>query len=270
MATFLFWNIKGKQIVDRIVTLAHTYSIDVLMLAESSIAIDIMGIALNAGQKELYFPDPGFSNKIQIFTRYLHSFVRPVRDSGGIAIRYIKPPIGQSVLLVAVHLPSKLYQTEADQMFECGRLAKIITDEEWKAGHSRTLLIGDLNMNPFEYGVVSADGLHGLSDHRIVQRGFRRVSGEMRTFFYNPMWNHFGDMSLTPPGTYFFDTGRQVNFYWNMFDQVLVRPELLYSFRHENLQIITEIDGISLINENGRPNVAVGSDHLPIYIKLDL
>lgn len=270
MATFLFWNIHNKPIMDHIVTLAHYYKVDVLILAESNIPKDTIRKALNAGQRQLYFPDTGISNKIQIFTRYLHHFVKPMRDCGGIAIRQIKPPIGNSILLVAVHLPSKLYQTEDDQKFECVRLANIIAIEEEKVGHNRTLIIGDLNMNPFEQGIISSDGLHALSDSRIVQRGFRRVRDEDKLFFYNPMWNHFGDMSPTPPGTYFLDTGKYVNFYWHMFDQILLRPELLYAFQNDNLQIITEIDGISLLNEFGRPNQAISSDHLPVFLKLNL
>ncbi|MGA7562603.1 MAG: hypothetical protein WBW55_05315 [Desulfobaccales bacterium] len=270
MATFLFWNIHRKPIIDHIVKLAHIYKVDVLMLAESVIPKITLEKALNAGQRELYFPDTGISNEIQIVTRYLHRSIRPMRDFGGIAIRHIEPPIGNSILLVVAHLPSKLYQTEDDQIFECSRLSKFIAEAEEKVGHNRTILIGDLNMNPFEKGIISSDGLHALSDSRIVQRRFRRVRDEDKIFFYNPMWNHFGDMSPTPPGTYFFDTGRYVNFYWHMFDQILLRPELLYAFQNENLQIITEIDGISLLNELGRPNLTIGSDHLPVFLRLNL
>jgi hypothetical protein len=119
MANFVFWNINKKPIIDYIVTLSHAYKIDILMLAESDIPQDIMLKVLNTDQEEFYFPDPGFSSKLQIFTRYLRTFVKPLRDSGGIAIRHIEPPVGNSFLLAVVHLASKIYQTEDDQIFSC-------------------------------------------------------------------------------------------------------------------------------------------------------
>lgn len=270
MATFLFWNIRRQKILDHIVVLAHTYNVDVIILAESNISADSLQMALNENQSALYFPDPGFSTQLQIYTRYLYSFFKPIRDMGGIAIRHLIPPVGRDILLVIVHLPSKIYQKEYDQVFACIRLANIITEDERKVGHTRTVLIGDLNMDPFEHGIVGADGLHGLSDRRIVKKGFRNVGGENRIFFYNPMWNYFGDMNSHPPGTYFFDTGKQVNLYWHMFDQVLVRPDLLDSVRKESVKIITEVAGVSLLNNSGRPDTKIGSDHLPIIFTLDL
>lgn len=125
-------------------------------------------------------------------------------------------------------------------------------------------------MNPFEYGMVGADGIHGVMDRQIAARGMRVVRGENRRFFYNPMWNYFGDMAPGPPGTYFYDTGSQVNMYWNMFDQVLMRPELLNAFSHQNIRIITEVGPDSLLSKSGRPNTNYGSDHLPILLSLKL
>lgn len=270
MAKFLFWNIGRKRITEHIVDLAHSYDVDVLMLAESEISSDSLETALNENQEAIYYRDPGFSTQLQIYTRYLQTFFRPLRDTRGVAVRQIIPPVGRDILLTAVHLPSKLYQKEHDQIFACIRLAKIVAEEEEKVGHTRTVLVGDLNMNPFEYGVVAADGLHALSDRRIVKEGFRTVGGENRRFFYNPMWNYFGDMGPTPPGTYFINTGKQVNFYWHTFDQVLIRPDLLDLFQKESLKIITEVDGVSLLGTSGRPDPKVGSDHLPVLFTLDL
>lgn len=271
MATFLFWNICRRPILELIVRLAHSHDVDVLMLAECDIEQHTLQMALSRDQQAAYLPAPGISEpRLHIYSRYIPRFIQPVRDSGGIAIRRIQPPLGRDILLVAVHLASKLYQTEDDQALACTRLARIINEEEHRIGHSRTVVVGDLNMNPFEYGVVGADGLHSVMDRRIAKRVFRRVQGENRAFFYNPMWNYFGDMPPGPPGTCFFDTGKQINFFWHMFDQVLIRSELLDAFRNEDLMIITEVDGTSLLTGSGRPNAKVGSDHLPIVFRLHL
>lgn len=45
------------------------------------------------------------------------------------------------------------------------------------------------------------------------------------------MWNHFGDAKSSTAGSYYYDSAEHVNYYfWDMFDQVLIRPELAERF----------------------------------------
>jgi len=217
-----------------------------------------------------YFRDPGLSPRLRIYSRYDRRYFTACKDMGGIAIRHLAPPMGPDILLVIVHLPSKLHQTEHDQALACTRLARTICEHEQSLGHSRTVVVGDLNMDPFEYGVVGAEGLHAIMDRRIAARGARRVQGEDRTFFYNPMWSRLGDGAPGPPGTYYCDTGKQVNFYWNTYDQVLVRPALLSAFDSQDVTVLTEAGKRSLLSDSGRPDAAGASDHLPVLFELDL
>ncbi|MCP4349580.1 MAG: hypothetical protein GY795_29210 [Desulfobacterales bacterium] len=84
------------------------------------------------------------------------------------------------------------------------------------------------------------------------------------------MWSYLGDFSPGPPGTYYRNTGRQVNFFWNMFDQILIRPEIMDAFENENMRILTEIGQASLLGKYGKPDVNTGSDHLPIYFRINI
>lgn len=271
MVTFLFWNINKKPLLESISWLVHNHDVDVLILAESQLnEIDVLKSLNLPGKPCFSIMPPGLPIAIKIYSRFSRRFVRAVRDAGGIAIRQIIPPIGLDVLLVAVHLPSKLHQAEQDQVLNCTRFARIVEEVESNIGHTRTLIIGDLNMNPFECGMVGAEGIHAVSDRRIAARGTRQVGGESRRFFYNPMWNYFGDAPPDPPGTYFYDTGTQVNLYWNIFDQVLIRPELLDAFSDENLRVVTEIGPRTLLSKSGRPDSNFASDHLPILLSLTL
>jgi hypothetical protein len=165
-------------------------------------------------------------------------------------------------------LSSKLWKRTEDKILSSTRLARYIQEAEENVGHRRTILIGDLNMNPFEAGVVGSEGLHGIMDRTIVSGGSRVVQGEDRTFFFNPMWAKFGDGSLTPPGTYFYNSGAEVNYFWNMFDQVLLRPALLNSLGADAVTVVTEIQGLTLLTGQGRPNRAAHSDHLPLVSRL--
>ena len=191
-------------------------------------------------------------------------------DDEFLSVRRVLPPIGVDILLVAAHLSSKLFQDSDDQALTSTRFARIIDEQERALGHSRTVVVGDLNMNPFEVGVVGGDALHAVMDKQTVLKISRVIGGQERRFFYNPMWGRLGDGSHGPPGTYYRQSSKQVNYFWNTFDQVLLRPELIPRFDDEELEVVTEIGATSLLTENGIPNLSVGSDHLPLVFGFDL
>jgi hypothetical protein len=58
-----------------------------------------------------------------------------------------------------------------------------------------------------------------------------------------------------------------VNYFWNTYDQVLLRPEL--APRLSRLSIL-DGDGVeSLLTQNGLPDATNGSDHLPLLFRLE-
>jgi hypothetical protein len=128
--------------------------------------------------------------------------------------------------------------------------------------------MGDLNMNPFEAGMVAArGGLHAVASRRIAARNTRRVQREDYKFFYNPMWNYLGDRAETG-GTFYFEHAEPVCYFWNMYDQVLLRPDLLEGFSPEHVRIVTDVRGVSLL-EGDRPDKEMASDHLPVLLELN-
>jgi hypothetical protein len=123
-------------------------------------------------------------------------------------------------------------------------------------------------MNPFESGLVSAAGLNSVMSRRVAQRSTRTVQGRKYRFFYNPMWTRLGDEFSDTAGTYFYDSAEHVNYFWNMFDQVLIRPELAAGFDIGQLRIINSVRQSSLVRSDGRPDHTHSSDHLPIIFEL--
>lgn len=266
MATILFWNINKKPLLEDIVLLCRHHEVDILILAESTISDISVLRALNPGIDRKYLAPFNPSSRLSFYFRYPPESISLVTDEGGIAIRRIRPPIGADMLLVALHLSSKLYMTEEDQKFQAIRTASVIQEAERRIGHTRTLVIGDFNMNPFEVGVVGADCFHAVMDRRIARKVSRSVQGKEQPFFYNSMWGLMGDLSPGPPGTYYYSSSSYVSYFWNTFDQVLLRPDLLDVFSPEDLVIISEIGEKNLIK-----NFKISSetsDHLPIMIKL--
>ncbi len=76
-----------------------------------------------------------------------------------------------------------------------------------------------------------------------------------------------GDEFQGPPGTYYYNRGgTAINRFWNTFDQVLLRPDLLKFYNSERLHVLDEIHGVGLLKDNVIDRTM--SDHLPIVIGL--
>lgn len=252
-----------------IVGMVEEHQVDILMLAESRISHHSILKSLNRATSEFHLPI-SLCEKVFIYTRFNGELIEPLYESPRITIRRLRLPARMEILLAAVHFPSKLRWSGESQMFQCTELARLIRDTEEQIGHQRTILIGDLNMNPFEPGVVSASGLHAVMTREVALRRTRTVEGRQHPFFYNPMWGRFGDSTEGPPGTYYYTRSEQVSFFWNMFDQVLVRPELLEFFRNEDIKVLSECGDSLFLSQKGLPKKSVLSDHLPVLFKLSV
>jgi hypothetical protein len=270
MTNFLFWNLNKKPLARPVGALAVEHNIDVLILAECGIKIAELLMVLNAGEAAKYSRAFSPSDRLLVLSRLPHNSIKPLLDDEFLSIRRISPPIGIDILLVAAHLSSKLFEDSGDQALTATRFARIIEEQEDSVGHRRTVMVGDLNMDPFEAGVVGGDALHAVMDKRIALKGSRFINGKERRFFYNPMWGRMGDGSQGPPGTYYRRSSKQVTYFWHTLDQVLLRPELINRFDENAFRVITGIGDTSLLKDDGIPDVSVGSDHLPLMFGLDL
>ena len=175
MVTFLFWNTNQKPLENRIANLAVEHKVDVLMLAECAVPAGRMLQTLNPPGNAQYRLTYSLCEKIVIYTRFAEEFIEPVLETNRLTIRRLMLPARAEVLLVGVHFASKLHWSEESQSFECIELARMIRDVEEKEGHSRTLLVGDFNMNPFEGGLIAASGLHAMMTRETALKKERTV-----------------------------------------------------------------------------------------------
>jgi hypothetical protein len=296
MLTFLFWNMGGPTAVrvsaesvtrlgmlrSILVNLTKIHQVDLLLLAECPIRFRSLLAAINADNlQQFHTPDAGsMCETIALFPRFPGRFLKLESESARFTIRRIQCPGREELVLVVVHLPSKRHRSEDSQAFALPSLSLTIRDVERKLRHQRTLVVGDFNMNPFEPGFVTAEGLNAVMTRELASRGRRTVDAIKHPFFYNPMWSHFGDATheLHPPGhpnhepagTCYYPARESKWYYWNMFDQVLLRPALLPVFRNRDLRILTTDGNASFLDQRGMPNRTTISDHLPILFRLDL
>ena len=84
------------------------------------------------------------------------------------------------------------------------------------------------------------------------------------------MWSFFGELGKgNVNGTYYYSNATPICFFWNIFDQVLIRPELIdVIFDESSLRIVSSINDFSLMNKKGHVDKRL-SDHLPIEFELN-
>ena len=266
---FMFWNICRKSIERLVATASQVFSLDFILLAECKDPGAVL-LELNRTSHRLFLHERREGGRVDVFHRFPFGSLDVLGDHGGLSFLHLRHPIGKDILVVAVHLPSKLYMSDQEQTLNCTRMSEKVEYFEHKLGHKRTVVVGDFNINPFEYGLVAADCFHASSSRQVALRNTRVVQGKTCTFFYNPMWSHFGDRLPGPPGTYYYNASTSTNMFWNMYDQVLIRPDLLDSFEDESVEIVSKIGETLLAKADGRPDLTVSSDHFPVVFALNL
>lgn len=270
---FLFWNINRKPLVKEISNIAKHNNIDVILLAENQNLDPIeLLLALNSESSEYELPNPIFqSNRIKVFTKFSNRFIIPVADDSESRFTCfkIKFPIIEELLVFGVHLPDR-GNNQADSVSSyAGRIARRIKEIEKEQKLNNTIVMGDFNMNPSDPAMLDAESFHAIMDSEIAKKESRIVSNKDYNYFYNPMWSLHGDIGNNVTGSYYYKNAELVNYHWNVFDQVLIRPSLIDNFEKDSLKFV-DFDGEkSLLKKNGIPDEKY-SDHLPLMFTLNL
>src|SRR5207245_11544049 len=84
--------------------------------------------------------------------------------------RRARLPARQEFLLVVTHLGSKGRKSDASQTLAAPVFNEVIRRVEGRAGHSRTVLVGDLNLQPFDPAMVGAEGFNAVMTKELALR----------------------------------------------------------------------------------------------------
>lgn len=271
---FLFWNIRKNENVFGIIReLVYSEDIDILMIAEyPNCPTDELLNVINRTPtlyKYEHHEKQTQSDKVEIFTRFSAKFITPLKDTQRISAKEITSTLlNQRITIVTCHFPSKVNMTD-DQLSEYASDAKDFIDEvEKQAGHKNTIICGDFNMNPFDNGIIKTKGLHAIMDKSIAQKRKKAtVRGKDYPYLYNPMWELLGNSKIC--GTMYYNSSDSINYYWHIYDQVFIRPDLIDSFNMDSLKIITKTNRNNFLTSSGLLNKNI-SDHLPIKFNLKI
>ena len=268
-----FWNIAGQTnptVKDLLYEWTSFHDLDIIVLIECKISTFDLLNSFNRGQHSIYFFSPSYriGSYFQVFTKLKSEFSKPIAEERRYEAREISDPGYGSFSLIMIHFQSKMHWEESDQNAHLSEIKSFIENIEEQVGHDRTIVLGDFNMNPFQTGMVQTTGLHATMDRKIAQSGSRTVDGKAYKFFYNPMWSFFGEKGKgNVNGTFFYQSAKPITYFWNIFDQVILRPSMMEAFSEDSLEILTSIGATNLLNRRRIVDEKI-SDHLPVIFEL--
>lgn len=169
---------------------------------------------------------------------------------------------GPEIIIIGLHLPSKKNKDENDQYDMSVEYAQRIVTLERQFNNKNIIVIGDFNFNPFEKAMVAHKAFHSVMCENIANEQSRVIDDTEKPFFYNPTWMLYGKNSPLH-GTYFYRSAKSVNYFWNLFDQIIMRPSMIPYFQKEKLNIITKTNNYTLLDIDHTVKIKY-SDHLPI------
>lgn len=271
MLSVLFWNLMGQRRESLCANLAQMHSVDILLLAECQKPPATVLAALNRlpGGKTIHWHRTSNAGRVEVFSRFPAPELPEIYSSQRYTVHSLVTPGVPELLLVSVHAMSALRMNELEQAEELRGLARHLVELEDARGHTRTLLVGDLNADPFDNRVQLTVGLNAIQSRAEAMKGQRRVQKADYRYFFNPMWQFHARQPPDPPGTYYRRKAEHSSRLWHLFDQALLRPALLPYFADTDIAILTGDGTTSFQKADGTPNKKVASDHFPILIKLN-
>ncbi|WP_346677246.1 hypothetical protein [Erysipelatoclostridium sp. An173] len=258
----LFWNTyKNADINSIIAELVAENNISIVVLAEYIAEIDdlLKILLLQYGLKMRLYDN--CCDRITIIGKIKDVEMRFDNDHTSIQI------INGKDILCCTHLNSKIYSDhDAQRQIHIEQLMREICNIEKDIHSENTIIVGDFNINPYDASCLDARYFHSLPVYEETKRKSRSVAGNEYAMFYNPMWRFLGDKKQ-PYGTYYHNNSKSINTYWNLYDQVIIRPVLRDRFVDDSLKIVTETQSRYLIDSKGHPDKSI-SDHLPIIFEI--
>ena len=261
----LFWNLNRKDLSAVLAEAAAELRLDVLAVCE--FGGDSRTLSRRLG-REYRLTTGLFGSRLQLYTAFPSTFVHVRDEADRYLIIEVAAPVRERFLLMLVHGPSRgAGETPSSLTHEAGRYGAALSLAQRERKTDLSLVVGDLNMNPFDPGVYGAGGFHASADRRDADSP-RTVRRTAYPRMYNPMWNLFGDDRRGPPGSYHYPGTTTEELGWHLFDQVLVSPAMVEHFRVPSLRVLDRIGDRPLVTDAGRPKKSDLSDHLPLYFEL--
>ena len=261
---FMYWNLNDRIDLNVISDLLVSHETDYAVFSECRAIDTVAEQALSAiGYNRI----TTYSNlNTAHFTKYDTSLCELVHENRHIVAVEVNSVVGPKVLVVGVHLPSNLRRNPKDLYDMAIEYSRTVIELEKKLVNQNTIVVGDFNFSPFEDPMVGHKAFHATMNKKKARTITRIVDDAERPFFYNPMWKLYGKYQ-DRLGSYYYEGSSSFEYYWHTFDQVIIRPSLIESFKEGELDILDRTDNYVLADPNDQTKIHY-SDHLPIKFEM--
>ena len=257
----LFWNLKGNNNQQYIISIIRTYSIDIAVFCEynglirDEVLSAVEGYSFSDGMD-------GCEKILFLFRDALNPIVR--REANRYAM-YSFTQNNTNYLIVGLHLPANPTSNVDDRKNIIRDLMPDLRELENENNCWNTIVIGDFNACPFDSELTQKDMFNAVPFKDIINN-FETITYQDKRYrrFYNPMV-HFISEDTKHYGSVY-HTGGSNTITWYCYDQIIVRKPLVDRIREINY--LKKIGDFNLVSPNGIPKGSV-SDHLPLLVEVD-
>lgn len=253
----LFWNLSGNANEKWVKDTINEHDVDIALFAEyqSTSFEHVLSILEDYTQYDGY----GGCEKITLLCK--KSVLTRVRREQNRYTLYSCTVNNNTYNIAGIHLPSAPSSNSNDRKNTIRDIVQDILEQENTTKNRSTIVIGDFNCNPFDEEIIQKDSFNAVLFKQLINKSeIIRYQNKNYRRFYNPIIHYLSEDTQLY-GSYYYSSGI-APLYWNSFDQILVRKELVE--RVDYLYYIRTINGKALINET-KPNNKI-SDHLPLLV----
>lgn len=290
MANILSWNIhtyKGRRtniLKWAITEIVNENKIDIVVLQEA-FGSSIFN-AVNAGEAqfdEILYPGNSIKEGVRIFIRKntfdTPNFIHKNNRNKLMFVKLKKIKGSEEFNIAAVHLHSKVGNTERQQLWKNRPIFEEIKRLERLSLTNRTILVGDFNHNPYDNNLCDPDLIDCKGSKSLISVLTSNPISKKRNsnFWYNPMWNLLGDYDYNSgheriTGTFFRYTEDETPI-WNLLDGFILRPSIMNRVDYTQSAILKTTNSIPFlkpftVKKDESIIYEYLSDHLPIKFSI--
>lgn len=257
----LFWNINKKDNADLALTCMREEGVGIAAFAEFSGTDFSDELLMDSGYHPIGF---GGFDKVKVIARESIEILECYEES---RFTVVPMKIGEIYFIVAAaHLVDRMSSADSEpRLVDIRKMMDVIHGYEAKASISKTIVMGDLNSNPYDKEMLLPNAFNAMLFKGIVRnKATRTWCGDEYPFLYNPTIHWLSEESENYGSFYY--SGDCTSPVWNCYDQALVSPELMDRINsYSYLRKIGDVDLIAKV----RPDSKI-SDHLPLLVDIDL
>lgn len=263
----IYWNTHGFKEFEVYKELLIDYSPDIFFTSETNedLFLDLSSTFESVGY--VHIENPG-CERIKIFIR------NNLTCDLGIQSKFYSTIIVNDITIISVHFPSQMNHHMDALRNNLRRFRNIIDEEIGSSTEKSILVIGDVNVNPYEPAMINFDGFMATNSIS-ARKSIKSIDDERREPYYNATWRLYSDNIF--PGTKKFPrpSGSSYDIIeFHLLDQVLTSFKFREIIESDEISIITKTSNYNLLNNKTYKNKKIYkidySDHLPLFYKFKL